>query len=235
MPKHNRAVYSEEFFARQADISQHSADVIVPELLSLFPVTSVADVGCGVGTWLEAFRRCGITDLLGIDGDYVDLDTFRVGREHFVVADLAKGIPRTRTLDLAVCVEVAEHLPESHAANFVADLCWLAPLVLFSAAIPGQCGTHHINEQWQSYWAGIFRLNGFIAVDIFGRRFWNCRDVSAEYAQNMVIYASRLGREHEEVEVLDVLHPHYWNNIGLKRIASSLPNALSMAWSKRFG
>ncbi len=29
------------------------------------------DVGCGIGTWLTEFKAAGISDYLGVDGDYV--------------------------------------------------------------------------------------------------------------------------------------------------------------------
>jgi hypothetical protein len=52
-----------------------------------------------------------------------------------------------------VSLEVAEHLQPKRSASFVADLVALAPAVLFSAAIPGQPGTDHINPRWQDEWA----------------------------------------------------------------------------------
>jgi len=41
-----------------------------------------------------------------------------------------------------------------------AALVKAAPVVLFSAAIPLQGGTEHVNEQWQSYWAKLFAEHG---------------------------------------------------------------------------
>ena len=65
-----------------------------------------------------------------------------------------------RRFDLVNCLEVAEHLDASRADSFVDDLCALGDVVVFSAAIPGQGGTHHVNEQFQSYWQERFRRNG---------------------------------------------------------------------------
>ena len=71
----------------------------------------------------------------------------------FLVADreLAKG---------SISLEVAEHLSPGRAESFISDLCQAAPVVLFGAAIPGQGGVGHLNEQWQSYWANLFEACG---------------------------------------------------------------------------
>lgn len=74
---------------------------------------------------------------------------------------------------MAICLEVAEHLTAARADTFVKDLCEASNMVLFGAAIPGQGGTNHINEQWQTYWHAKFLQNGFVALDLFKNAFWN--------------------------------------------------------------
>ena len=63
--------YSAEFYAGQVDGSASSAAVVVPLVLSLLPVRSVVDVGCGVGPWAAEFMANGVPEVWGIDGDYV--------------------------------------------------------------------------------------------------------------------------------------------------------------------
>ena len=48
--------------------STESADVAVPLILEATNAQSVADVGCGLGQWLAAFKRLGVEDVLGYDG-----------------------------------------------------------------------------------------------------------------------------------------------------------------------
>ena len=43
-------------------------------------VRSVLDVGCGAGAWLVAYRDLGATDLIGVDGDYVDRTLLLIDR-----------------------------------------------------------------------------------------------------------------------------------------------------------
>jgi SAM-dependent methyltransferase len=212
-----RRPYSGSFFSGQASRSRTSAEAVIPLLLELVDVRSAVDVGCGVGTWLSAFRAHGIEDVLGIDGDYVPREQLKIPLEQFQGADLTQPLKIGRRFDLAVSLEVAEHLPPSISDQFVASLVGLADLVLFSAAIPRQRGSKHINERWQSWWAERFAEHGFVAVDCVRRRIWSDPNVEWWYAQNVILYVSsgqlsanpRLQREYELMGTgqLSLVHP----------------------------
>ena len=88
-------------------------------------------------------------------------------------------------------LEVAEHLDEAAADTFVASLVALAPLVLFSAAIPYQGGTNHVNEQWPSYWHAKFAARDYVVVDCLRERLWRNEQVTYWYAQNMLFFVRR--------------------------------------------
>ena len=159
------SIYTVRFFSEQVSGSATSASIVVPLVLSMLNVKSVVDVGCGVGPWAAEFLANGVPEVWGIDGDYVDLSQLRIPQDRFLARDLTKSIQIDRTFDLAVCLEVAEHLPESRADGLIADLTSVAPCILFSAAVPGAGGTHHINEQYLSYWTERFLKRGYEGVD----------------------------------------------------------------------
>jgi SAM-dependent methyltransferase len=200
--------YDRAFYLDQAAGSARSASVIVPLLREFVPIHSVCDVGCGVGTWLRCWLDHGVTDVLGIDGDHVARDQLLIPADKFLAADLRQPLQRGRRFDLAMSLEVAEHLPPERAESFVADLTALAPAVLFSAAIPGQGGTEHINERWQSYWASLFANVGFIALDVLRPRIWHDASIEYWYRQNILLF-SRSGTFESAASTLplDVVHP----------------------------
>jgi SAM-dependent methyltransferase len=183
-----RTPYAESFYRRHQDGSANSAQVVVPIILSLFPCHSVVDVGCGVGGWLKEFERQGVSDYLGVDGDYVSRDMLKIPGEHFRPVDLRSLSDLGRGFDLACSLEVAEHLPEDRAKSFVALLVKAAPVVLFSAAIPFQGGMNHLNEQPQSYWARLFAVHGYIALDCIRPVVYGNRRVEWWYRQNILIF-----------------------------------------------
>lgn len=184
-------LYTESFYADQSQGSRASALEVVPLVLELLPVSSVVDVGCGVGTWLSVFRERGVSDVLGLDGTYVNPEQLLIPPTAFRAADLTTPPPLGRTVDLAISLEVAEHLPSSAADSFVAYLTTLAPCVLFSAAIPGQGGVNHVNEQWPEYWVERFDRQSFVAIDAFRSRIWHNERVQWWYAQNILLFARK--------------------------------------------
>ncbi len=153
--------YTQKFYKDQSVGSRRSAEAIVPLVLTLIKPQSVIDVGCGLGIWLSVFKEFGVKDVFGIDGDHVDRSMLQIPNERFTAFDLKKPIPINRQFDLVISLEVAEHLPEDCAKTFIHSLTGLGPVILFSAAIPFQGGTNHLNEQWPDYWANHFNDNGY--------------------------------------------------------------------------
>jgi hypothetical protein len=145
--------------------AEHSASAVIPLALALANPKSVVDVGCGPGIWLESYRKHGISDFLGIDGPWVRPETLRIPKENFRVEDLSKPLAIGRQFDLVNSLEVAEHLDAGCADVFARSLASLGDLIVFSAAIPGQRGYHHVNEQFQGYWVEKFQALGFECYD----------------------------------------------------------------------
>jgi hypothetical protein len=130
-----------------------------------------------------------VEDVLGIDGEHVDSELLQIPCQHFQAMDLTKPFRIGGAFDLAVSLEVAEHLPANCALAFVNSLVDLAPLVLFSAAIPHQGGNNHLNEQWPEEWAALFETHDYFAVDFVRKRIWHNEAVEWWYAQNTLLFA----------------------------------------------
>ena len=187
----DRAIYDKLFFDQMTAGSLSSARVVLPMLFRYFKPESIVDVGCGRGTWLKAAAECGVKEVLGLDGDYVERDALLIDARNFQACNLAEGIEIPKRFDLAISVEVAEHLPFHRAESFVADLVRLSDLVLFSAALPYQGGTDHINEQWLEFWAILFRRHGYVACDLFRSRIWGNKSVEYWYSQNLILFCKQ--------------------------------------------
>src|SRR5262249_44228426 len=63
-------------------------------------------------------------------------------------------------------------------------------VVLFSAAIPGQGGTHHVNEQWPVFWQHLFSRHDYTRLDPFRLQLAFDARVEPCYRQNIVLFAS---------------------------------------------
>jgi hypothetical protein len=182
--------YDREFFDFLDAGSLASARVVLPELFNFFRPQSVVDIGCGEGAWLRAAQENGVVDLLGMDGTYVDCDKLLVQKNQFHSCDLKDRIQLSRRFDLAISLEVAEHLPYDRSQTFVADLCQLSDVVLFSAAMPFQGGTDHINEQWLEFWGILFRKHNYVAYDFLREKIWKHKEVESWYQQNLLVFVN---------------------------------------------
>ncbi len=215
-------IYSDNFFRYHEEESRRSARLSVPTVLEFVQPGSVVDVGCGNGTWLAEFCAAGVRDYLGIDGDYVNRSLLLIEPERFLPRDLVQPFSLERTFDLAVSVEVAEHLPATSAAGYVGSLVRLAPVILFSAAIPGQWGDDHIHLQWPEYWQQLFAAHNYQAVDCLRMRLWKNEGISVWYRQNLLFYVDRArlaefpklaaaAKTQLPEQPLGLVHPeHYW-------------------------
>lgn len=182
--------YSRAFYQDLQNTALPSAQRIVPLLLEWFAPRCVIDVGCGDGSWLSVFGDLGVADIQGLDGFWVDAAQLRIPQNQFRRCEIDKNIGVERRFDLAMSVEVAEHLPATRAPGYVAELAALAPVVLFSAAIPEQGGLHHVNEQWPDYWAGLFAQHGYRCADVLRWRIWDDPAVTWWYKQNLLLFAT---------------------------------------------
>jgi SAM-dependent methyltransferase len=246
------ATYDSSFYEAIGDDGVSSAGTVVPHLLDLVgPVGSAVDLGCGVGSWLSVLARNGVGDVTGVDGPYVPRDQLRIPEADFVAHDLREPLHLGRRFDLALSLEVAEHLPASRAASFVATLAAAAPVVLFSAAVPGQGGTGHINEQWPDYWAELFEHEGKVTVDALRPLVWEDPSVSSCIAQNLLLFADPALVAARPVlaeaaaatrrNQLALVHPRRYElavdpeRVPLRRALRTVPHAAAGALARRRG
>jgi SAM-dependent methyltransferase len=181
-------VYDAGFYEGQVATSLQSARIYLRHLWRFMQPRSVLDVGCGRGAWLKACHELGSEILLGLDGGWNSRSQMIDAGIDFRSIDLEKPFAAPHEVDLAISLEVAEHLRPAAAPQFVKCLAAASDAVLFSAAYPGQGGTNHVNEQPHSSWARLFAQQGFAPFDLFRPVFWGNGDVCFWYRQNTFLY-----------------------------------------------
>lgn len=189
--------------------NKNSALEVVPLILQMIKPKSVIDVGCGLGTWLRAFKEFGIIDYMGVEQHYNPNIQYFINKEKIIITDLTKPFILNRQYDVVLSLEVAEHLPQQNAEQFIQTLTSLGNIIIFSAAIPHQGGQNHLNEQWPTYWENIFKKYNFKFYDIIRKQIWNNNSVNWWYRQNIFIVA------HESINItipedkfiMDLIHP----------------------------
>jgi SAM-dependent methyltransferase len=212
--------YDADFYGGWSEITRTSAAEVVRLVMDLVGPRSVCDVGCGSGLWLQAFREAGVASVRGLDGPWVDPASLPFGAEHFEAVDMTRPFTVGGRYDLAMSLEVGEHLPPSRADGLVEALTDAAPVVLFSAAIPHQGGVRHINEQWPGYWVERFAARGFVVLDAIRPTVWEDERVADFYRQNIGLYVAREALDRypaldgiEPGRFPALVHPHHYLNL----------------------
>jgi SAM-dependent methyltransferase len=204
----NAAMINQKYVHSSQMVRFTDAEVLVPFVMTLFSPKSVVDVGCGPGSFLYTFRKHGVQHVLGIEGEWVNKNNMLINEDELLIADLETSITVNRRFDVALCVEVAEHVSAAAAPRLVNLLVNLSDVIVFSAAIPNQGGQNHINEQWPNYWMELFGQYGYVFYDIFRPKFWNNEHMYWWYKQNMFLVA-RQGAHHSfsETPIHSYIHP----------------------------
>lgn len=182
--------YSHEFFSYTDRLAIRSAEAVLPVVRAVEPAQSVADFGCGHGGWLAVWKRLGVAEVVGIDGEYVNSDDLLINEGEFVRHDLTKPLDLGRRFDLVQSLEVAEHLPKTAAEVFIETLTRHGDVVLFSAAAPGQGGMHHVNEQPYDYWRDLFDKRGYVMLDLIRPQIGDKREVEPWYRYNTFVFVN---------------------------------------------
>lgn len=181
--------YGDDFFAYQQIGSLASARAIAPVVKRNLKPSSILDVGCGAGAWVRAYTETGIGDVVGVDASYVRPDRLLFDPTRFHAINVADVFRIGRAFDIVQCLEVAEHLEPAASNTLVDNLVAHAPVVLFSAAPPGQGGEHHINERPYDYWRDLFQVRGYALFDFLRPQLRFRRGVEHWYRYNLLMFA----------------------------------------------
>jgi SAM-dependent methyltransferase len=190
--------YDSEFFdfvdASAGKSARRFIELLEQSVFAARRVADVLDVGCGRGVWAAEWLRRGAR-VLGIDGDYVARDTLLIPRECFLAADLSQPFNARTRFELVQCLEVAEHIAPEAADTLIDGLVRHGDVIVFSAAVPGQGGEHHVNERGYGYWRDMFWARGYEMFDAIRPLLMHELDVEPWYRYNSFVYATRAGAE----------------------------------------
>jgi SAM-dependent methyltransferase len=201
--------YSAGYYETISENAIRSRDEIFTFLKNICSFETVIDIGCGIGEWGFEIDKFGVEKYIGVDHK-IPKKKLLIPEERFIDHDLIDGsdFPLDCKFDLALCLEVLEHIPEENSEKAIDLLCSLSDQILFSAAIPYQGGRHHVNEQWQSWWAKKFEDRGYHPENV--RDILSHNDsIDIWYRNNVVLYKKEQTGQH----VTDFVHPRLFENL----------------------
>jgi hypothetical protein len=172
------------------------------------------DVGCGLGVWSKAALNLGVKDVIALDAGEVDVNKLLVPAKQFRRQFLNERFSLGRKFDVAICLEVGEHLAAEAAPVLIANLVHHADVIYFSAACPGQPGQGHVNCQWPEYWQNLFNAEGYVCDDAIRWKLWNVSAIGFVYRQNLFLARKDPLHAGREARIQPVIHPdlvEYWD------------------------
>jgi hypothetical protein len=186
-----------------------SANIIAP-WLPIKRGMRVVDVGCGDGTWLSCLPTgCHKT---GLDR-HRKVRPDSMGWYHRVDFEREWNMPNA---DVALCLELAEHLTPNAGMRLVGKLAKAARVIVWSAAMPRQGGWGHKNEQWPSYWLAAFAQFDFEPNYSVQDKLWDNADILPWYHHIVVLRQAPSDPRHDHV------HPRLANHRSLSRLCALL-------------
>jgi len=184
--------YKHNFYKDRHQSTIDAANTVLSLVIDALPeVNSAVDFGCGVGTWLSVLKEKGVEDILGLEGPWVEHELLKIPQDSLKQVNFEEGVTLDKKYDLAISLEVAEHLKPQTAKSFVQSITKASDFVLFSAAIPFQGGTNHINEQWPEYWVALFAEQGYALLDFVRMKTWNDSSIPVWYRQNALMFVKQ--------------------------------------------
>ena len=155
-------IYDRAFFEEwgpKHDKYIKSAEIITDVLYDFFHPKRLVDLGAGCGVYGHRFAKHGV-EVVSIDGVIPPADiSYPVPIQ---MRDLTEPFENVwGAFDLALCLEVAEHIPEALSETFLDNATRFSDRLVLSAAQPNQGGHHHVNERPKRYWVAKLAAKGW--------------------------------------------------------------------------
>jgi SAM-dependent methyltransferase len=160
-----RDLYTPKYFKSEAFTTDY--ETLASVIIELYKPKTVVDFGCGPGHLSREIAKLGV-EVTSVDGysqpNFSGLPV-QFHRLDLNDSEAIKALFSGKKFDLAICLEVAEHLKPESSNVLIKYLTQMSPVVVFSAAVPGQGGDGHINERSRTFWHDEFTQNKFVIAD----------------------------------------------------------------------
>jgi len=183
--------YDNKFFQENKVCGLDRARGIIPILKEALDFKSMIDVGCSVGHHLQGCIENGINDVFGVEGSLNAINNLCVDRKMVKHHDLRLPLELGRKWDIALSIEVIEHIEKEYESVFLQSLAGCSDTIVITAAQPGQGGIRHFNEQKKEYWVDKFDRIGY------------CYDISMVEKINGMIQKA----------IDENKYTHWWRNV----------------------
>ncbi|MTJ13434.1 class I SAM-dependent methyltransferase [Anabaena sp. UHCC 0187] len=180
--------YTSDYF--QSIIFDTDYQALALHIVEIYHPKTVVEFGCGPGHLSRELAKLGV-QMTSVDG-YSQPDFTGLSVEFYPLnlndATAIANLFQDKHFDLAISLEVAEHLQPESSPTVINWLTKVAPVVVFSAAVPSQGGHGHINLHPRDYWHRLFTECNFVISDRIREKLRNHPTVAPWYRYNVLDY-----------------------------------------------
>ncbi len=180
--------YTADYF--QSVVFDTDYQTLALYIVEIYHPKTVVEFGCGPGHLSRELAKLGV-QVTSVDG-YSHPDFTGLPVEFYPLnlndATAIANLFQDKHFDLAVSLEVAEHLQPESSPTIINWLTKVAPVVVFSAAVPSQGGHGHINLHPRDYWHSLFTQSNFVISDRIREKLRTHPSVAPWYRYNVVDY-----------------------------------------------
>jgi len=157
-------MYSRDFH-KSIENDEYPQAVRLSEYIKLYVNCSIfLDFGCSTGLYLNEIQK-RLPNIEAIGFEFSEDAVRHALCKNVKQFDLTQPILREKkdnTFTLGLCLEVLEHIDDSNWKPVLDNITKLSDIIIFSAAIPGQGGTGHINCRNKIDWIRRFYSLGWV-------------------------------------------------------------------------
>jgi len=161
-----QSIYNKRFYEKSIRVDRMPSYITIAEYLNnTYGPKSVIDYGCGCGWILYYLKKAGVERICGIEPSLAAMEVQTDSMIKEAVFQKYLHVPLEMPsiyFDMALCVEVAEHINEVFSNVFISNITSRTNFLVFSVATPGQGGVGHVNEHPWNYWFKNFQVVGFV-------------------------------------------------------------------------
>ena len=193
--------------------------IIIKEVLKHFSPKTAIDLWCWLGTFVKVLQDNWV-DAYWVNWDRIEKDKLFIDEKNLIIKNLEEFYDFWKKYDLAISLEVAEHIDEKYSDNFVKTLISCSDYIIFSAATSWQWWQNHVNEQRPEYREKKFNKYWYKFYDVFRHIFWDDKNIFWRYKQNMFLVAKEwkeIPKTLVEKWPKYVIHPELFEGIDIRK------------------
>ena len=169
--------------------SDHYAAAIVARIVERYLApTSVLELGCEEGVWLDVLGGDGRCHVQGVEEESLAPLDLAIDPTGIVNTSLARPLELKKTFDLVLCLNGPDHVESQYADVLIENCCRHGDTILFCTLLPGHSEPNRFNNICSESWTKSFRHKGYLHLDLVRPLISHDALIPLRYRQGLLLF-----------------------------------------------